>query len=94
MTREEAEEILTKAGEGPDEGFPLFEAALACAVHDDPSRNTQPAIDLARDAVERLRRRNQRPHRVGALVGTVRREHFAAGRIHAVRQRTDDAQCF
>ncbi len=57
MTREEAEEILTKAGESPDEGFPLFEAALACAVHDDPSRDTTPAMDLARDAVERLRRR-------------------------------------
>lgn len=57
MTREEAEAILIKAGEGPDEGFPLFEAALACAVHDDPSRDTKAAVDLARDAVERLRRR-------------------------------------
>lgn len=57
MTREEAEAILIKAGEGPDEGFPLFEAALACAVHDDPSRDTAPAIALAEDAAERLRRR-------------------------------------
>lgn len=59
MTRDEAEEILTKAGEGPDAGFPLFEAALACAVHDDPSRDTGPALDLARDAAERLRRRSE-----------------------------------
>ena len=57
MTRDEAEEILTKAGEAPDESFPLFHAALACAVHDDPSRDTAPAVALAHDAVDRLRRR-------------------------------------
>jgi len=57
MTREEAEAILTRAGEGPDEGFPLFEAALACAVHDDPDRDTGPAIVLAQQAVERLAER-------------------------------------
>ena len=32
MTREEAEEILIKAGEGPDESFPLFQAALREAM--------------------------------------------------------------
>lgn len=57
MTREEAEEILIRAGEGPDESFPLFEAALACAVHDDPSRDTAAAVALAAESVERLRRR-------------------------------------
>jgi regulator of sirC expression with transglutaminase-like and TPR domain len=54
MTRDEAEQILTEAGEGPDDGFPLFEAALACAVHDEPDRDTDPAVALARQAGERL----------------------------------------
>ena len=59
MTREEAEAILTRAGQGPDDGFPLFEAALACAVHDDPDRDTGPVIALAQQAVERLAVRMQ-----------------------------------
>jgi regulator of sirC expression with transglutaminase-like and TPR domain len=54
MTRDEAEDILTQAGEGPDDGFPLFEAALACAVHDEPDRDIEPALALARHAGERL----------------------------------------
>ena len=57
MTREEAEAILTRIGESPDTGFPLFEAALACAVHDDPDRDTGPALALARQAAERLAER-------------------------------------
>jgi ATP-dependent Lon protease len=36
---DEAEAILTRAGEHDDDGFPLFEAALACAAHDDPDRD-------------------------------------------------------
>ncbi|PVM86870.1 hypothetical protein DDF62_17615 [Caulobacter radicis] len=59
MTRDEAEAILTRAGELDDEAFPLFEAALACAAHDDPDRDEQPALDLARSAVERLKSRMQ-----------------------------------
>jgi hypothetical protein len=31
MTRDEAEAILTRAGEHDDDGFPLFEAAQASA---------------------------------------------------------------
>jgi hypothetical protein len=42
MTREEAEALLTEAGEGSDKTFPLFEAALACAVHDDPTATWPP----------------------------------------------------
>lgn len=57
MTRDEAEDILTRAGQGADDRFPLFEAALACAAHDDPSRDTSAAAALATEAVERLRRR-------------------------------------
>ena len=54
MTREEAEAILTRAGEVADDDFPLFEAALACAIHDDPDRDTEPALTLAGQAAERL----------------------------------------
>lgn len=56
MTREEAEQAL--AGAGAAEGaFPLFEAALACAAHDDPTRDVQPARALAAQIAERLARR-------------------------------------
>ena len=54
MTREEAEAILTRAGEVADDDFPLFEAALACAIHDDPDRDTEPALTLADQAAKRL----------------------------------------
>ena len=54
MTREEAEAILTSAGDGGDEGFPLLEAAIACAIHDHPFRDPQPVRTLARSACERL----------------------------------------
>ena len=54
MTRDEAEALLTDAGERPDKAFPLFEAALACAVHDDPDRDLAPVLDLARLSIDRL----------------------------------------
>jgi regulator of sirC expression with transglutaminase-like and TPR domain len=54
MTREEAEHSLAAAGEAPDDRFPLFEAALLCAVHEDPARDVDDARRLAREAAERL----------------------------------------
>ena len=54
MTREDAEEFLTAAGKASDEAFPLFEATLACAVHEDPSRDPRPTRALAEQAAERL----------------------------------------
>ncbi|MGR4862547.1 SirB1 family protein [Caulobacter sp. LARHSG274] len=57
MTREEAEAVLTKAGECSDEIFPLFDAALACAVHDDPDRDLEPTLALAKLSVARLTER-------------------------------------
>jgi len=57
MTREEAEAILTAAGEVGDEDFPLLEAAIACAIHDDPLRDSEPVRTLARNACERLKER-------------------------------------
>jgi regulator of sirC expression with transglutaminase-like and TPR domain len=54
MGREEAETILSDAGRSADGDFPLLEAAIACAIHEDPSRDAQPARDLGAAGVERL----------------------------------------
>ena len=57
MTREDAEAVLTEAGQGGDPGFPLLEAAIACAIHDYPFRDPEPVRVLARNAGERLAER-------------------------------------
>ncbi|HEX3365031.1 SirB1 family protein [Phenylobacterium sp.] len=57
MGREEAETVLLAAGAGADTDFPLLEAAIACAIHEDPSRDPQNARDLAAVGVERLAQR-------------------------------------
>lgn len=57
MTREEAEQVLTAAGEAADAEFPLLEAAIACAAHDYPFRDAAPVRALAEAAAEGLRRR-------------------------------------
>ncbi|TAJ65794.1 transglutaminase family protein [Brevundimonas sp.] len=57
MTRDEAIEVLTEAGEAGDEAFPLLEAAIACAIHDYPFRDPEPARTLAAHAAERLAER-------------------------------------
>jgi len=60
MTRQDAEECLLDAGGAQDGQFPLLEAAVACAVHEDPARDPQVAHDLGRAAVERLAQRLER----------------------------------
>lgn len=57
MTRDEAIEVLTEAGQAEDETFPLLEAAIACAIHDSPFRDPEPARTLAAAAAERLAER-------------------------------------
>ena len=57
MTRDEAIEVLTEAGQAADEAFPLLEAAIACAIHDQPFRDPQPVRTLAAHAAERLAER-------------------------------------
>jgi regulator of sirC expression with transglutaminase-like and TPR domain len=57
MTREDAEDFLLEAGAAKDGDFPLLEAAIACAIHENPSRDPQVARELARVGVERLTRR-------------------------------------
>ncbi len=57
MTREDAATLLKEAGRAGDGDFPLLEAAIACAVHEDPERDPDTARDLARFGVERLTER-------------------------------------
>jgi regulator of sirC expression with transglutaminase-like and TPR domain len=57
MTREEAEQMLEAAGQADNDAFPLFDAALACAVHDDPDRDADAARALAEEGVANLSRR-------------------------------------
>jgi len=57
MDRVEAEAILLKAGACADGDFPLLDAAVACAIHEDPSRDPQVARDLGAAAVDHLSRR-------------------------------------
>ena len=57
MGREEAETILKDAGAVADADFPLLEAAIACAIHEDPSRDPQTARDLGAAGAERLAQR-------------------------------------
>lgn len=57
MTRDEAEGVLTAAGEADDGVFPLLEAAIACAIHDYPFRDPEPVRVLAANAVQRLSER-------------------------------------
>jgi len=57
MGRNEAEAILLEAGTANDDDFPLLEAAIACAIHEDPVRDPQTARDVARIGVERLSHR-------------------------------------
>lgn len=57
MTRDEAEEVLETAGLADDDAFPLLEAAIACALHDYPFRDSEPVRILAAKAAARLAER-------------------------------------
>jgi regulator of sirC expression with transglutaminase-like and TPR domain len=57
MTRDEAERLLTRAGEAEDAHFPLLEAAIACAIHDYPMRDPEPVRVLAAQATSLLEAR-------------------------------------
>jgi regulator of sirC expression with transglutaminase-like and TPR domain len=59
MTRDEAEKTLTRAGQAGNDAFPLFEAAMACALHEDPTRDADAARSLSDQIGERLQRRLQ-----------------------------------
>ncbi len=60
MTREGAETTLAAAGAAAEDRFPLFEAAISCALHEAPGRDPEPARALAAEAEARLRTRLKR----------------------------------
>ena len=67
MGRDEAESVLLEAGRAPDGDFPLLEAAIACAIHEDPSRDPQLARDLGQSGVTFLSQRLKRESAEEAL---------------------------
>jgi len=60
MTRDEAEQALRAFGGLADDRFPLFDAAVACALHENPARDPGPVIAQAADAAARLMGRLER----------------------------------
>ena len=79
MGREEAEAILLQAGGKTDGDFPLLEAAIACAIHEDPSRDPQAARDLGAAACERLTARLKTESAEEALAETMAGDMRLAG---------------
>ena len=67
MVRADAETILAEAGKAADGDFPLLEAAIACAIHEDPSRDPQTARDLGQLGVDHLSLRLKRESAEEAL---------------------------
>jgi regulator of sirC expression with transglutaminase-like and TPR domain len=79
MTREEAERALAAAGAAPEADFPLLEAAIACALHDDPDRDPEPVRAMAAEAGERLKARLARESPEEALAETLAGDLRLAG---------------
>jgi regulator of sirC expression with transglutaminase-like and TPR domain len=57
MTREDAESMLVAAGKANDASFPLLEATLACALHENPARDAGAVRAFAAEAESRLKAR-------------------------------------
>lgn len=57
MERARAEAALARAGGVADGDFPLMEAAIACALHEDPARDPSAARETAALGAERLAER-------------------------------------
>jgi len=79
MDREQAESFLAEVGRGADDGFPLMEAAIACAIHEDPTRDPALARDLTAQAAERLAERLKRESPEEALAETMAGDLRLAG---------------
>jgi regulator of sirC expression with transglutaminase-like and TPR domain len=71
MDRAEAESILSNAGGAADGDFPLLEAAIACAIHEDPARDPGLPREMAARGVERLSQRLKRESPEEALAETM-----------------------
>lgn len=81
MTAVDAERILAEAGAAGDDGFPLFQAAVACAVHDDDERVTDQAYAVMEEAVARLRWRLETQAADDALAGALAGDSRLAGEV-------------
>ena len=57
LTRRETEDALAAAGAAPDLRFPMFEAALSCALHENGAREADAARRLVVEAEARLKDR-------------------------------------
>ena len=57
MTRSEAEDALADLGRREDDAFPLLEAALLCALHEDPDRDPEPVRALTKAGCAKLKER-------------------------------------
>ncbi|WP_293906230.1 transglutaminase family protein [Phenylobacterium sp.] len=71
MDRDQAETILSGAGGIADGEFPLLEAAIACAMHEDPARDPAQAREVAAMGVDRLAQRLKRESPEEALAETL-----------------------
>jgi len=71
MDRDEAETILSEAGGAPEGAFPLLDAAIACAIHEDPARDPMLAREMAAIGVERLAERLKRESPEEAIAETM-----------------------
>ena len=81
MHHDEAEHILSQAGAAPDGEFPLLEAAIACAIHEEPARDAQVARDMGQTAVDRLAQRLKRESPEEALAETMAGELGLGGEL-------------
>ncbi len=81
MTRDETERALAELGNIPDDSFPLFEAALLCALHEDPARDPEAARRLDEEGAARLAARLERESPEEALAEAMAGDLRLAGDI-------------
>ena len=81
MNREEAERVLAELGQASEDSFSLFEAALTCAIHEDPDRDPEPSRRLAADSIERLKDRLKRESPEEALAEAMAGDLGLAGDV-------------
>src|SRR5258708_2945831 len=70
---------LAGGGGRGDRGLPRLEGGVACAIHEDPSRDPQPPRDLGEAGVERLRLRLKQESCEEALAETMAGDLRLAG---------------
>ncbi len=69
--RTDAEHRLTAFGAAPDDDFPLFDAAVACALHEDGERDPASAYALLDEGGDRLALRLESETPEAALAGAL-----------------------